>query len=546
MRDLNKLNITFFDKLGIRLTILPLLAVILVLAGGVSAFFYMDPSYLLKDYHKLHLVNITSEKKLAVDSWLEYYKRDLANLSRLGLFRDTHSVLIPKEDEAALSPMKKKKLAETRQDAKSLLAGLLTDRVRSGKYNMLAVLATNGRVLASNKQEIEGADWSDRNFFRKTDNASKNTAVIRIGKEAGTNCSIELLTPLFGDNNTLNGMIYSLSEAKDLAGILKIEKAIYRTEKIELIDNEGNVLLTKDGIPVQQTKYNVPAASKDNSVRYKGGVFFYFLGLEDTPFRIIGTVDGSEVMAPLYFLLILYSFCGVMIIIVLLLQAALIVPRLVTEPISRILRASREAAEGNPDADFGEDYRGEMLNLRNTIEALITGMKTKGTTKLEKPEKSGELALEEFDMPEIMKEIEADAKKFTGIREIELIVDYDDALKGKHLHSDRQKLTRAISILVDNAVRCTDIGTITIIASGITKDKLDYVEVSVADTGKGFSPEVLSTLFNESRCPVDCLYLTIAKSMVDALGGKISATSAEGKGSVFTFEIPMRTGNTLN
>jgi len=77
------------------------------------------------------------------------------------------------------------------------------------------------------------------------------------------------------------------------------------------------------------------------------------------------------------------------------------------------------------------------------------------------------------------------------------------------------------------------------------------IDVAVADTGPGISAEDLSRVFerfyrvDESRSRDDGgtgIGLAIARSVVEAHGGRIWADSEPGRGSTFTFELPIAPG----
>jgi len=74
------------------------------------------------------------------------------------------------------------------------------------------------------------------------------------------------------------------------------------------------------------------------------------------------------------------------------------------------------------------------------------------------------------------------------------------------------------------------------------------VDVHVTDTGPGIAPEHLPRVFERfyrvdtARSREDGgtgIGLAIARSVVEAHGGRIRAESEVGKGSVFTFELPV-------
>jgi K+-sensing histidine kinase KdpD len=108
------------------------------------------------------------------------------------------------------------------------------------------------------------------------------------------------------------------------------------------------------------------------------------------------------------------------------------------------------------------------------------------------------------------------------------------------VEADRSRLTQVISNLLSNSVKFTIKGTIKI----TTKIKDDQnVILSIKDTGSGINSEIFPRLFSKFATKSDIgtgLGLFIAKSIVEAHGGKISAeNNAEGKGATFVFVLPI-------
>ncbi|MBQ7920877.1 MAG: response regulator [Lachnospiraceae bacterium] len=133
-------------------------------------------------------------------------------------------------------------------------------------------------------------------------------------------------------------------------------------------------------------------------------------------------------------------------------------------------------------------------------------------------------------------------------KDIELIVDCDSNIPGGLL-GDEQKLRRVIMNLMDNAIKFTNEGCITI---GITARKEAYgvnLCVTIRDTGIGMKPENLEKLF-ASFSQVDSkrnraaggvgLGLAISKALVQKMGGFITLQSEYGKGSEIKFVIPQK------
>lgn len=116
--------------------------------------------------------------------------------------------------------------------------------------------------------------------------------------------------------------------------------------------------------------------------------------------------------------------------------------------------------------------------------------------------------------------------------------DLPEALMG-----DQVRIRQILLNLLGNAIKFTENGEVKISVSSFQKDD-GYWEVllSVEDTGIGISPEAMSKLFSpftqaESsttrRFGGTGLGLTISRSLVELMGGKIWAESSPGEGSTF-------------
>ena len=107
--------------------------------------------------------------------------------------------------------------------------------------------------------------------------------------------------------------------------------------------------------------------------------------------------------------------------------------------------------------------------------------------------------------------------------------------------ADRSQVERVLSNLVVNAMRYTKHGEIKI----IVQPRGNSVAVSVSDTGSGIPQEYLPHIFDKFvQVPGAAtggvgLGLAISKLIVEAHGGQISVQSVRGKGSTFTFTLPI-------
>jgi len=118
-----------------------------------------------------------------------------------------------------------------------------------------------------------------------------------------------------------------------------------------------------------------------------------------------------------------------------------------------------------------------------------------------------------------------------------------------NVYSDRDKLYQVLSNLIFNAIKFSFEGGDIVIS---VEDADDFFKVSVTDCGMGIKEEDLSKIFVKftqlGQMPYDSvgsgLGLSISKSIIEQLGGKIWIESIYGKGTTVSFQVLKRT-NTL-
>jgi len=124
---------------------------------------------------------------------------------------------------------------------------------------------------------------------------------------------------------------------------------------------------------------------------------------------------------------------------------------------------------------------------------------------------------------------------------LDFIVDIPEGLPPVPM--DMVRITQVISNLLDNSLRHTAVGHISLCARAVPEG----VEFCVADTGSGIKsadlPYVFERFYREEKSRSrktggTGLGLSIAKGYVEAHGGSIWASGEEGKGSRFTFFLP--------
>ena len=154
--------------------------------------------------------------------------------------------------------------------------------------------------------------------------------------------------------------------------------------------------------------------------------------------------------------------------------------------------------------------------------------------------KSLKLNKSNFDIDEILSELVTEYS-----RQIE-----NDHAKNKKLSifyepihvrifADRYRITQVISNIINNAIKFTDQGTITI--EGIVNS--NELTVKTTDTGKGVDNEIINRLFDKfvSRSEQGTgLGLFISKNIIESHGGKIVGFNNENDvGATFVFTLPL-------
>ncbi|MCR5790389.1 MAG: response regulator [Lachnospiraceae bacterium] len=115
------------------------------------------------------------------------------------------------------------------------------------------------------------------------------------------------------------------------------------------------------------------------------------------------------------------------------------------------------------------------------------------------------------------------------------------------LISDEFRIRQMLINLINNAIKYTDKGCVTLIVSGqYEEDDSFLLKFSIRDTGRGISEEDQKHLFEAfSRADIKKnrniegtgLGLAIVKSIIDSMGGTIEVTSKYGEGSKFTLTL---------
>jgi signal transduction histidine kinase len=148
----------------------------------------------------------------------------------------------------------------------------------------------------------------------------------------------------------------------------------------------------------------------------------------------------------------------------------------------------------------------------------------------------------ENDINETIREVGVSMAPLAGQKGLDFIFDPDDSLPA--IRFDKDKIMQVLTNMIGNAIKFTEKGGITV----STGRGDNFVTVSVRDTGPGIKKDDIPRLFRQfeqldtginRKIGGTGLGLAICKSIIEAHGGKVHAESELGKGSVFSFTLPV-------
>jgi signal transduction histidine kinase len=165
---------------------------------------------------------------------------------------------------------------------------------------------------------------------------------------------------------------------------------------------------------------------------------------------------------------------------------------------------------------------------------------------------------ERFNLNQLISDILEDYRNQISNDNVQLIYksektndDDDNNNNSIFVEADKSRLIQVISNLLDNAIKFTREGTISISSKKKMKEKesdsqQEEVVITIEDTGTGIPPQILPRLFSkfvtDSPTGGTGLGLFISKSIIEAHGGKIRGENYAydmKRGARFTFSIPL-------
>ena len=163
----------------------------------------------------------------------------------------------------------------------------------------------------------------------------------------------------------------------------------------------------------------------------------------------------------------------------------------------------------------------------------------------------GVLELEKipFNLPQLISSSVNVFEHTARQKNLQLITRMQGNTQWSEVQGDPTRIRQILVNLIGNALKFTEQGNVTVAASWNLYDSNRlWLECEVTDTGIGIAPERLESMFDafqqadsstSRRFGGTGLGLSIARTFVEKMGGELSALSTEGKGSHFSFNIPL-------
>ncbi|MCB9135940.1 MAG: PAS domain S-box protein [Anaerolineales bacterium] len=152
-----------------------------------------------------------------------------------------------------------------------------------------------------------------------------------------------------------------------------------------------------------------------------------------------------------------------------------------------------------------------------------------------------------FDLHSLLTDLEDMFHLRAANKGLHIILDQQEHLP-HYILADEGKLRQVLINLIGNAVKFTVEGGVSVRARTTIMGEEHHLRIEVEDTGPGIAPEELNSLFKafvQTQAGIEVkegtgLGLSISQQFVQLMGGSIRVESELGKGSIFSFDIPIQ------
>ena len=203
------------------------------------------------------------------------------------------------------------------------------------------------------------------------------------------------------------------------------------------------------------------------------------------------------------------------------------------------------------DTPLNDEQRSYAQTIRNSGEHLLAIVNDiLDFSSIEK----GALAIHDefFAVAELVKSSAQTLRKTATDKAVEFRSVIGNGVPAQ-ISGDELRMRQILLNLLGNAVKFTSSGSVTLQVTTSLENGLEHLVFTVEDTGIGMSPETVSALFQpftQAEMKVNRTFggtglgLAISQRLAQAMGGEITVASTPGKGSVFTFRLPLKVVST--
>ncbi len=202
---------------------------------------------------------------------------------------------------------------------------------------------------------------------------------------------------------------------------------------------------------------------------------------------------------------------------------------------SNLLLKNRDGVLTERDLGFSEKINRNGKHLLGLINDILDLSKIEAGRM--------DVQIEPLVIDELISDVSDMLKTQATSKGLELNVEIEENLS--EMQTDPDKLRQVLINLVGNAIKFTHEGAVTLRVSALSSDRMG---IDVEDSGIGIPNDKVNDIFEPFRQADGSttrqfggtgLGLSISRSIVELLGGRLSCTSTEGSGSVFSISLPI-------
>ena len=221
-------------------------------------------------------------------------------------------------------------------------------------------------------------------------------------------------------------------------------------------------------------------------------------------------------------------------------------------PMNAIIGFASLAASHVENTELVKEYLGKVSQSSDHLLSLINDVLD--MSRIE----SGKMTLTEKEeyLPDIIHALRNIVQADMSSKQLDLLIDTLD-IQDESIFCDRLRLNQALLNIMSNAIKYTPAGgtvSLRILETAVKSNGYASFQFRIKDTGIGMSPEFLTRVFEPfervksstvSGIQGTGLGMAITKNIVDMMGGQISITSEEGKGTEVIVNFDFRLSDTV-